>query len=287
MMTHWQRELRGGVTAQRLIVGLGRRKLKKIHCLAAGWRNLHHSFMRNVTWNLQHGGGKRIGAIVEVLRSYSADVLVLSEFRNNPPGEILRSELDSMGYRFQASPPADAGTNTVLVAAREPFESVTFPGQMADPDLGDFSTSALLARFPSLNVFGLYLPGEERKRPVFDFLMNLPAEYLLSDSLLIGDFNTGQHYLDESGATFSSTKQFEELLDQGWIDAWRSRNPEAREFTWLSPGYKNGFRLDHAFVSPSLNKRVTEVHYSHREREEKITDHSVMLMELKSASPSP
>jgi exonuclease III len=80
-------------------------------------------------------------------------------------------------------------------------------------------------------------------------------------------------------------KQFEDLLAQGWIDAWRSRFPEAREFTWLSPGYKNGFRLDHAFVSPSLNKRVTEVCYSHREREEKITDHSVMLIELKSTPP--
>ena len=155
--------------------------------------------MRVVTWNLQHGGGKRIDGIIEVLSSHATDLLVLSEFRNNPPGEILRGELDSMGYRFQASPPADARTNTVLVAAREPFESVTFPGQMADPELGDFSTSVLLARFPGLNVFGLYLPGEERKGPVFDFLLDLPVGYLESDSLLIGDFNTGQHHLDEAG----------------------------------------------------------------------------------------
>ena len=255
--------------------------------LACAWRNLHHTSMRIVTWNLQHGGGKRIGGIVEVLRSYAADVLVLSEFRNNPYGEILRGELDSMGYRFQASPPAEARTNTVLIAAHEPFEAVTFPGQMSDPELGDFATSVLLARFPDLNVFGLYLPGEERKRPVFDFLLSLPAAYLQSDSLLIGDFNTGQHHLDEAGATFASARQFEELLTHGWIDAWRSRNPDAREFTWLSPGYKNGFRLDHAFVSQSLDGRVTEVRYSHHEREQKITDHSVMLMKLKSASPSP
>lgn len=59
----------------------------------------------------------------------------------------------------QASPPADNRTNTVFVAAREPFEAVTFPGQMSDPELGGFSTSVLLARFPDINVFGLYLPG--------------------------------------------------------------------------------------------------------------------------------
>lgn len=66
--------------------------------------------MRIVTWNLQHGGGKRIGGIVDAIRSYSADVLVLSEFRNNPLGEILRGELTQMGYGFQAAPPADSHT---------------------------------------------------------------------------------------------------------------------------------------------------------------------------------
>ncbi len=60
---------------------------------------------------------------------------------------------------------------------------------------------------------------------------------------MIGDFNTGQHHLDEAGATFTSAQQFEELLAQGWVDAWRSRNTDAREFTWLSPGYQNGDRL--------------------------------------------
>lgn len=171
--------------------------------------------MRIITWNLQHGGGKRIGGIIEALRSYSANVIVLSEFRSNPPGGMLRGELEGMGYLFQAAPPAVARSNTVLVAAREPFEALTFPGEMSDPELGDFSTSVLLARFPDLNVFGLYLPGEERKRPVYGFLLNLPAEYLESDSLLIGDFNTGRHHLDEAGATFMSAHQFEELLSQG------------------------------------------------------------------------
>jgi len=84
--------------------------------------------MRVVTWNLQHGGGKRIDGIIEVLSSHATDLLVLSEFRNNPPGEILRGERKRMGYRFQASPPADARTNTVLVAARESFEELLAQG---------------------------------------------------------------------------------------------------------------------------------------------------------------
>jgi len=174
----------------------------------------------------------------------------------------------------------------VLVAARQPFEAVTFPGRMVDPDLGDFTESVLTARFGGLNLFGLYLPGEERKRPVFDFLLDLPDHYLEEDTVLIGDFNTGRHYEDEEGATFVSAHQFDVLLEKGWIDAWRSRNPEAREFTWFSRGYNNGFRLDHALVSPSVDQRIEVVRYSHREREEGITDHSMMVVDLEAGEGS-
>ena len=48
--------------------------------------------MRLLTWNLQHGGGSRIGGIAEALLPYEADVLVLSEFRNNKSGADLRAQ---------------------------------------------------------------------------------------------------------------------------------------------------------------------------------------------------
>lgn len=240
--------------------------------------------MRLLTWNLQHGGGRRIDRIVECLRPYEADVIVLSEFRNNEPGVALRARLKEEGYGHHSAPQAAPRANTVLVAARSPFEAVTFPGQMADPALGDFTESVMLARFEGLNVFGLYLPGEERKRPVFDFLLDLPERYLEEDSVLIGDLNTGRHHEDEAGATFVSAHQFDALLEQGWIDAWRSRNPDAREFSWYSRGHNNGFRLDHALVSPSLNYKATGTCYSHKEREEGVTDHSLMVLELEMAA---
>ncbi|MGJ8643339.1 MAG: endonuclease/exonuclease/phosphatase family protein [Luteolibacter sp.] len=235
--------------------------------------------MKILTWNLQHGGGSRIDRIKEALGPYEADVLIFSEFRNNTQGADLRGCLEDHGYGHQAAPEGSPGLNTVLVAARHAFEAETFQGQMSDPELGDFWQSVILARFENLNVFGLYLPGEERKRPVFDFLLNLPERYLEEDSILIGDMNTGRHYEDEASKTFTSAHQFDALLEQGWVDAWRIRNPEAREFTWFSRGYNNGFRLDHALVSPSLNSKITDVKYSHSEREAKVTDHSIMVVE--------
>lgn len=167
-----------------------------------------------------------------------------------------------------------------MVAAKTPFEAVLFPGKISDPNGTDYSNRVVLARFPAMNIFGIYMPNQVRKRAVFDFLLNLPNEYLSKQSILMGDFNTGRHFEDESGATFVSAPQFESLLSMGWIDPWRKRNPDARQFTWYSKGYHNGFRLDHALVSPSMNEKVLEVRYSHSERESGISDHSLMILAL-------
>ena len=63
-----------------------------------------------------------------------------------------------------------------------------------------------------------------------------------------------------------------------------THNPGPTEWTWYSTlkgGVRgNGFRLDHAFATPSLAPRVTTCQYSHREREGRISDHSMVIVEV-------
>ena len=236
--------------------------------------------MRIITWNLLHGGGRRIRRFCAALEPYEADVLILTEFRHNKVSARLYEWLDANGYRYRLAPHQAPGKNVVLVAAKQPFEAVQFPGQPANDEHGDFTHRVLMARFGKLNIMGLYMPGGEKKWPVYDFLLNLPDEYREGQTILMGDLNTGRHYEDEKRANFTSAPQFDALLELGWIDSWRSRNPEAREFTWYSRGYNNGFRLDHALVTPSVNERVKAVRYSHEEREAGVTDYSMMILDL-------
>ncbi len=63
--------------------------------------------MRLLTWNLRHGGGVRVPAILAGLAQLAADVLVLTEYRAGEAGSRLRAGLEAMGYRCAA--PADLG----------------------------------------------------------------------------------------------------------------------------------------------------------------------------------
>jgi len=99
------------------------------------------------------------------------------------------------------------------------------------------------------------------------------------DALAIGDFNTCRAYVDEPGAIDVMAHFMDSMDAIGFCDLWRHRYPDGREFTWYSHR-GNGFRIDHAFLSPSLAARAGVIRYSHEERLAGLSDHSVLLLDL-------
>ncbi len=103
--------------------------------------------------------------------------------------------------------------------------------------------------------------------------------------LLIGDWNTGAHHRDETGKTYVCSEHFCRLSELGCTDVWRHHNPGETEWTWYSTlkgGVRgNGFRLDHCFATESLMPRVTSCRYSHKERKARISDHSMVIVEIR------
>jgi exodeoxyribonuclease III len=230
--------------------------------------------MRLCTLNIRHGGGKRVDSIVSFLGKFGADVVVLTEYKENSNAPLLKTRLFEMGYKWQASSSIASNENSVFLASRVPFISNCQFGI-----LGGHAHRLLFARFSQFNLIGVYFPQNEAKRPVFDFLQSQWAALLGESGVIIGDFNTGKPNIDETGNTFACADCFGELGKSGLVDSWRSRNPETREFSWFSSA-KNGFRIDHIFCTVSLDKRVTRIDYLHGAREEKATDHSAMLVEI-------
>ena len=92
----------------------------------------------------------------------------------------------------------------------------------------------LLARFDGFNLLGAYFPQNEAKRPVFNFLSSNVEPLFGVAGILLGDLNTGRHFVDESGKTFSCAECLDSLEAAGLVDSWRSRNPSRAEFSWYS-----------------------------------------------------
>lgn len=231
--------------------------------------------MRVATLNLQHGGGSRVKAFCGVLGQLEADVLVLTEFRIGRRADELTAWLHERGYRWLSHGGAPEKVNGVLIAARD--------GALRPPPLP--TTSAHAHRVVEIAVggaliVGAYFPGSEIKDRFWrtEFLPYM-ATRVGEPCLVIGDFNTGKHRVDEDGATFFSADCIDALEGAGWVDPWRSRNLLAREFTWFSHA-GNGFRLDHAYASPALAPCVSSAWHDQTPREAGVSDHAALVVDL-------
>jgi exonuclease III len=248
--------------------------------------------MRILTVNLRAGGNATtIPSIVRRAAHLDAGTIVFSEYRDNPAGALLRAEVDRIGLVHQGWTSARRG-NGVLICSDEPFSPIANPFGLPDDD---YPNAILQAVFDRLRLYGVYLPGQERKRPHLRCL--IAAAKHPNDTggsaICIGDFNSGRNETDieinvRSGRIrdeFSTADLYHEL-EAYWTEAWAYLHPGEYEFSWYpfrrDPDYvsRAGWRIDKAFCSPSLLLKLKTAEYDPLFRMDRLSDHSGLLVEI-------
>jgi exonuclease III len=240
--------------------------------------------MKVLAWNIQHGGGKRVPRIAAAIASHAPDIVVLSEFRA-AAGVELRGLLNAAGYPHLVAPDLKASQNGVAIASRWPLAPAADSPPSSVP-----ATRWVEASVPGadMTVAAFYGPLENHRydawwrgvRAAVKLRMQRPF-------LLAGDFNTGMSVVDAPRDPFYCANHFRALQRLGMTDAWRARNADVREYSWYSRRAGkdvNGFRLDHALMSPALSQRLRSARYSHDERVPGSSDHSILLVEFEGAA---
>ena len=232
--------------------------------------------MKIFSWNIQHGGGSRLNVILSELKKNSdSSVVVLTEFRSNDNGIKIRDVLSELGFQYQFTPIDDSKINTVLVASKLEVEF------SLGLDLGKHIHRVVSVKWGCIHLIAAYFPQKKEKKEIFEFLSET-LDSNPSDTALIvaGDLNTGIHYLDERANSFYCSSDFQAIQTKGLLDAWRLLNGERKEYSWYSR-YGNGFRIDHFLINSEFRHLVKDCYYHHIAREEKVSDHSQMVLLLK------
>jgi exonuclease III len=230
--------------------------------------------LRLLAWNIRQGGGTRLPAIAKALARHAADILIISEYRGGDSANRLRAMLAGLGYRHHSTLAPPPGKNGVLIAARRPFrEHGAISSDLPEP------YRMVRVEAAGLLVCGIYMPNLLAKVPYWAALIGALAGETGGAALAIGDFNTCRAFVDEPGAIDPCAHFMDKVDAIGFCDLWRRRYPEGREYSWYSTR-GNGFRIDHAFVSPALFAKASAVRYSHDERLARLSDHSPLILDL-------
>ena len=133
--------------------------------------------------------------------------------------------------------------------------------------------------FDTFRLLGIYMPNLLAKIPYWEALIAALSTQSATRALAIGDFNTCRAYLDEAGAIEPAAHYLDTIEQIRFHDLWRHRYPERHEYSWFSTR-RNGFRIDHAFLSQDLAASAGTIRYSHEERVAGLSDHSPLILEL-------
>ncbi len=228
--------------------------------------------MKLISLNLFWGGQNRTESILKYLVDHNADLIVLSEFKKDKNGILIKETLKNEGYDFEDSNDENLG---VLVASKYPFTLIQKKDRWVEIELND----------NDLRISGVYVPTGSRDKQFKDAFWQKILKYAQENQknrcIITGDFNScGKE--DTMNLTYNE-KDLKELLSLGWVDSWASHNNnDHQRYTWYS-NVGNGFRLDYAFLSPILNDIIEIVDVSHdsKAREEGLTDHSPIIFKSK------
>ena len=228
---------------------------------------------RLFAWNIRAGGGARLAGIAAAIERHDADIVILSEYRSGEAGRRLLAALEALEYRHTSTVAPPPGRNGVLIAARCAFAE---HGPIADRLPEPYRMVGV--EFDAFRLSGIYMPNLQAKVPYWEALIAALSE-TGDNALAVGDFNTCRAYVDEPGAIDPTARYMDHLAAIGFCDLWRQRYPDGREYSWYSTR-GNGFRIDHAFLSPRLAACAGSIRYSHDERLAGLSDHSPLIVEL-------
>jgi len=238
------------------------------------------SKIKLLSWNILAGGGRRAGDVVKTIHSHAPDIVTLQEFRRGSAEDEIVAGLKKAGLKFVHVPETEGKENTILIASKYGFDAGAFLPKPNNPlHLLEAYFSAEVLGF-ELSLIAVHFPQKKAQIPLFEALKNDSESLLKTNALIIGDMNCGIPYIDSDSKTFLATQYYQDLLQTGWIDSWRNRHKEAREFSWVSPRTGNRFRYDQVLASAAFDKRIKTISYNHRPRETKTSDHSMIILEV-------
>ncbi|MCC5886545.1 MAG: exodeoxyribonuclease III [Gammaproteobacteria bacterium] len=231
--------------------------------------------MRIATWNI-NGLRARLDYLCLWLASRAPDVVGLQELKLEADA-FPHERFAELGYRAVVH--SEKSWNGVAVLSREPARVIGegLPGQE------DFGARLIDVDVAGLRFATAYCPNGksldhadyERKLIWFDALTAYVAKHWKPDqpAVLCGDFNIAPAPLDSwqgskgDGSLFhtqAERQRFGALLDAGFVDLYRQRHPDGKDFSWWD--YRggafhrgHGLRIDTLLATPSVAGRLKEV----------------------------
>ena len=230
--------------------------------------------MKIVSWNVAGFRACLKKGFAEFFDREQADVYCLQEVK----AELHQIDFQPEGYHTYINPAEKKGYSGTLIYTRKEPLSVTY-GMGIDEH--DHEGRIITAEFEDFYLVNEYVPNVKRELTRLDYRMVWEDDFRRylkkleerKPVIVCGDFNVAHTEMDiknarsnigNAGFTYEERGKFTELLEAGFTDTFRYKNPDVSDrYTWWSfmnnaRGRNIGWRIDYFIVSDILKDRIEE-----------------------------
>ncbi|MCG9780645.1 endonuclease/exonuclease/phosphatase family protein [Photobacterium damselae] len=248
--------------------------------------------LKIMSWNLQSPSLDRMKKQLSYIEKGGFDILVLTELKVGKTFDALLVYLKYLGYICHYSDNINDEDYVTIISTKglKSKKSILF-------DISRDEQRALLVDvyFPlgAISILGIYMPSFhpiyskkskiERKHHFNKKITQLLNKYFSGPSnrlVITGDLNILE---PNHKPSIDGYKQWEymynDIIEFGMTDCFEIMKINEQEHSWYSHEGE-GQRLDHFFVDKRVEKSIRNCYYDHSPRINKLSDHSVMLLEL-------
>lgn len=232
--------------------------------------------MKLISWNVNGLRACAQKGFFDFFRDQQADIFCLGETKMQPE----QADFDLSGYHVYWNSAEKKGYSGTAVFSRIEPLSVRYGLGI---DQHDREGRAITLEYEDFYLVNVYVPNSQDGLKRLDYRMQWEDDFRAyvtaldaqKPVIICGDMNVAHTEIDlknpktnrrNAGFTDEERAKMTQLLEAGFVDSWRSRNPGVEGvYSWWSYRFqarqKNaGWRIDYFLVSQRLMERVTGTH---------------------------
>ena len=228
--------------------------------------------MKLISWNVNGLRAVMGKNFLEDFRRLDADFFCLQETKLQA-GQV---ELELPGYHQYWNYAEKKGYSGTAVFAKQEPRNVTYGLGIEEHD---HEGRVITLEYPDFYLITVYTPNSQEELKRLDYRMQWEKDfrrYLMGlqekkPVVVCGDMNVAHNPIDlarpkqnEGNAGYSEQERgkFNELLDAGFVDTFRTLHPNEQVYSWWSYRMKArernvGWRIDYFLVSEDLQDKLT------------------------------
>lgn len=244
--------------------------------------------MKIVSWNVNGIKSVINKNFMEVFKNMNADIFCIQETKTQEQQLELNNYFQYWNYANKKG-----YSGTAIFTKIEPLDVIY---GINDEELDD-EGRVITLEYEDFYIVNTYTPCYQKSIARQNYRMNWDEKFIeyieklvwKKNVIICGDFNVAYQEIDFGnvnkeilGFTDEERRQFYNLLNIGFIDTFRFKNPNYRKYTWWKNDKReimdNGCRLDYFLISKELKNNIVAVQIRNDIRG---SDHCPIVMKIK------